>query len=500
MKTIFNKGLMLLMVGILSFSACQPLSEYETNPNAPSEGQVPPTLLLTNIIANTLGGYRPIVGVQCGWAQYIASISSQQGDISFQGYLGGEASFSPYSVLRDVLSMEKEGDRVGTPAYRGIANFFRAFCLMEMTMQMGDIPMSDALKGESDNNFTPQYDTQKDVFVGCLALLEEANTILADAASQKVSVGAGDLIFGGDVSKWQKAVNSLRLRILINLSKKENDADLDVKTQFASIVNNPTKYPLFTSNDDNVTFHWYDIEENRYLLFYQRANSDYYRIGNTYYNLVKKYNDPRISIIAERTKTAVDMNPDNVNFDVSEYGGVDCNDSYEDIYAVRDDASLYNRDYYCTPTGEPMIMLGYSELCFNIAEAINRGWLQGDAESYYEKGIRASMEFYGLDESVISEYLNNSTVAYNGSLEQILNQKYIAFFNNSGWEPFYNIRRTGIPALHVGANMNNPSGKIPVRWRYPQAEYQTNETNVQEAIKRQYGGSDGVDDLMWLLQ
>lgn len=109
------------------------------------------------------------------------------------------------------------------------------------------------------------------------------------------------------------------------------------------------------------------------------------------------------------------------------------------------------------------------------------------------------MQFYDISESVISEYLNSSVVAYGGQLEQILNQKYIAFFNNSGWEAFYNIRRTGIPALNIGDNMNNPSGKIPVRWRYPQAEYQTNEAKVQEAIKRQFNGTDGVDDLCGFL-
>lgn len=497
---ITNNKLITMVAGIFLFSACQPLSEYEVNPNSPSEGQVPPTLILTNVIANTLGAYRPIVGTYNGWAQYIASISSQQGDISFQGYLGGEASFNPYSVLRDVASMEFEGDRINTPAYSGIANFFKVYCLMDMTMQMGDIPMNDALKSKSESNFTPKYDSQKDVFMNCLSLLEEANSILGDAVTRKVSVGSGDLIYGGDVAGWQKAVNALRLRILINLSKKVDDTDLKIKELFAEILNNPSKYPLFTSNDDNMTFKWYDIEGNRYLLFYQLANSDYYRIGNTYYNLIKKYNDPRISVIAERTKEAVTANPDNIEFDVMEYGGVDCNDSYDNIYAARDKASIYNRTYYCTPTGEPMILLGYSELCFNIAEAINRGWIQGDAEEQYEKGIRASMQFYGISESVISEYLHSSVVAYGGQLEQILNQKYIAFFNNSGWEPFYNIRRTGIPVLNIGDNMNNPSGKIPVRWRYPQTEYQTNEANVQEAIKRQFDGTDGVDNLMWLLQ
>lgn len=87
-----------------------------------------------------------------------------------------------------------------------------------------------------------------------------------------------------------------------------------------------------------------------------------------------------------------------------------------------------------------------------------------------------------------------------GNWNRFLIKSILHFFNNSGWEPFYNIRRTGIPVLNIGDNMNNPSGKIPVRWRYPQTEYQTNEANVQEAIKRQFDGTDGVDNLMWLLQ
>lgn len=53
-----------------------------------------------------------------------------------------------------------------------------------------------------------------------------------------------------------------------------------------------------------MTFKWYDIEGNRYLLFYQLANSDYYRIGNTYYNLIKKYNDLRITVIARQYKSS----------------------------------------------------------------------------------------------------------------------------------------------------------------------------------------------------
>lgn len=60
-------------------------------------------------------------------------------------------------------------------------------------------------------------------------MLEEANSILAQAAQEKVSLGSGDLIFNGDVAQWQKAVNALRLRTLINLSKRSDDADLKSK-------------------------------------------------------------------------------------------------------------------------------------------------------------------------------------------------------------------------------------------------------------------------------
>lgn len=491
----------LLACVMISFYGCDPFSKYEINPNAPSQGQASPALILTNVITSTLGAYNPLYGTHCGWEQYIASISSQQGDAGYQGYLGGEASFGWYSTLRDVLAMISEGDRINIPAYKGIGNFFSAYCLIDMSMQMGDIPMSQALKGESDYIFTPEYDTQKQVFSQSLDLLEEANTILAEAAEQKVSLGSNDILYGGDVAQWQKLVNSFRLRVLINLSMKADaETDLGIKEQFAEIVNNPARYPIFSSNSDNATFKWFDKENNRYPRFYVQATSDFYRIGNTYYNLIKRYNDPRIAIVAERTANAVAANPNPSGFDVNEYGGVNCNDDYEAIEASKNDASIFNRSRYCTPTGEPMIIIGYSEQCFNIAEAIHLGWLQGNAETFYTEGIRASMENYGIPQNTIQTYISQPSVKYNTSLEQILNQKYIAFFNNSGWEAFYNIRRTGIPQLQIGTGMTNPSGKIPARWRYPQREYTTNEANVKKAIQSQFSGSDGVDDLIWIIK
>jgi hypothetical protein len=154
--------------------------------------------------------------------------------------------------------------------------------------------------------------------------------------------------------------------------------------------------------------------------------------------------------------------------------------------------------------GEALFIIGYPELCFNVAEGINRGWATGDAASWYKKGIEASMSHYGISETAtLSTYLDGSLVKYAGNdetgLKQIVTQKYIAFFQNSGLEAFYNQRRTGIPTFLTGVGTGN-SSRIPKRWQYPATERTTNTSNYSSALSTQFAGKDDVNDLMWLLK
>lgn len=80
-------------------------------------------------------------------------------------------------------------------------------------MTFGDIPYSDALKGETDKNYTPKYDSQKDVFIGILKELEEANTLLKNVEARI----NGDIIYNGTASQWRKLVNAFRLKVLMTL-------------------------------------------------------------------------------------------------------------------------------------------------------------------------------------------------------------------------------------------------------------------------------------------
>ena len=192
---------------------------------------------------------------------------------------------------------------------------------------------------------------------------------------------------------------------------------------------------------------------------------------------------------------------------------------------------LNRRRYFSTLTGEPSIQLGYPELCFNIAEGINRGWLaSGNAETWYTAGIQASMAFYGLPTTgtyVASFYRPGSTdvtaasnydtynipvsfatyyaqpgVKYaSGSpgLTRILQQKYLALFRHSGLEAYYNYRRTGVPTFTTGPGTGN-GGRIALRFRYPTSERTANTANYQAALQSQYGGNDDINGVMYVLK
>jgi hypothetical protein len=145
-------------------------------------------------------------------------------------------------------------------------------------------------------------------------------------------------------------------------------------------------------------------------------------------------------------------------------------------------------------------------MCFNIAEAVVRGWVAGNAEDYYIKGIKASWTFHGVQsvDSKWDAYYSQATVKLNSTaseaLKQILTQKYLAFFQNSGWEAYNNFRRTSIPAFLTGTGTAN-SGRIAKRWQYPSSERTTNAVNYKAALVSQFGAeTDDINADIWILK
>jgi hypothetical protein len=532
MKKLFYISLFTAMVALAGSGCKKTFSELYQNANKPTK--VPPSLLL-NGAENDM--YDAPYTMKERWSQYYCINYDYYGNNRYD--FGSEDDY--YNSLKNVLKMEEEAKAYGgndLNPYSALGKFFRAYFFTKMSLQVGDLPLTSALQGL--DSLRPAYNTQKEVFKQAFAWLEDANKDLQQLISSpdinNLSDGQllkGDFYFNNNLIKWQKAVNTFRLRLLIHLSKKAGDADLNVKQQFADIVGNSTKYPIMADMSDNLQY-VYVHPTNDYPMNPGNFGFDAlrYNTSATYIGLLTQLNDPRVFVTAEpASKLVADgASPTSFAAFVGASPGEDLGDMYIEANAGK--YSLINRKhYYDTYTGEPSIQIGYPEMLFNIAEAINRGWITsgplGDAAAYYTAGIQASMGYYGIPDSGpmavyflhpgaslgtydqytvnidYAAYYSNPAVKYTANdadnLNKILTQKYLALFRHSGLESYFTYRRTGVPTFTTGPGTGN-SARIPMRFQYPGSENAANATNYQAALESQYSGNDDINGIMWIIK
>lgn len=467
-------------------NSCRDFDELQIDPNRAI--QTHPSLILTNLQANTFR----VIDVGAALASRMMVFTD--GASNEQYYNWQRAGFGRYGQMRQASKMREEAERLDLPNYIPLALFFNSVHIVEITKVFGDVPYSDAINATA-GVYNPAYDRQQDIYLKVLDDLKEASNGL-DQANGSIT---GDVIYGGDIEKWKKLINSYSLRILISLSNKENNSSLNVIDRFNEIVDNPDQYPIFTSNDDNAALHFHDLVDNRYPYLNNNNFKTAYYMEESFVNLLKDKQDPRLFTFADREPQGSALPEDDFNA----YGGLDGSAPLADNTnrLVDGEGSRVDARYYEDPINEPSLLLSYAEVEFTLAEAAARGWTADDPAEHYEKGIRASMDFYRLPEAGQDAYLQNPEVAYDDSrgVEMILTQKYINFFLNGGWEAFYNHLRTGYPEFSVdgGGVLNNQ--QVPKRWMYPQEELQLNTENVQAAIQRQFPEGDNINGIMWLL-
>jgi len=527
MKTLKLKIATFLTV-LIAVSGCKKeFDESVKNKNLPITG-LSPALLLPNI---ETAMFTPAYTQEERENQYTACNYTYYGS---NAYWTGSASLD-YSTLNNVVAMETESNKLNvtiSKPYLALAKFFRAYFFVGMSLKVGDLPMTQALQGL--NNPMPAYDTQKQIFINSLALLEDANKDMGEMnAINKLTAGTYvvdskyDFYFKGDLVKWQKVVNAYRLRVLIALSKQVGDADLNVKSQFAAILADPAKYPLLTSMDDNLQYVYdgvFSIYANSPRNFGNDATR--YNTAGTYINTLASLKDLRVMKVAEPARGLGFGDTDFKSF-VGGNSGQDQSTMANLVQAGK--ISLIGRHrYYETLTGENTFIIGYPEMCFNIAEAINQAWVPGDAETWYKNGLYADLAFYGVTDGAntvtfqksggllgddvsytvnfsYADYYNQAAVKYSGNnlngWKQILTQKYLAFARNSGLEAYYQWRRTGVPTFDAGpGNTNDASFTIPLRYQYPVNERSANKTNYDAAVQRQFAGGDDIYQKMWLIK
>lgn len=503
-----NQYIVCLLLLNVFLTSCSNFDDINTNPNAANKAT--PALLATKLLLNITktGGNKYFV--------YDNFISKQLvwGDaMEYYQYNWFERDdFSDYKVLTNCAKMVEQASEDEKDAYQGLSYFMKAYKLFYFSLEVGDIPYTEALQGES-GNIKPKYDTQKEVMLSILDDLDKAYESFSVASNF-----SGDPILKGNTEKWKKTVTAFRLKVLINLSKKESDPDLKVKERFARLVSSAS---LMESNDDNFQLVYADKAGQVYPFHNTRTKHAGYSImSSTIVDVFKEYNDYRLFYYAKPAKIKTEEGVDASDWDA--YIGINPADPFESIkksFSTGNFSGL-NARYTDLPSGEPLIRIGYAEQNFNLAEAALRGWIPGDATAYYKKGIEASMNFiaantpddviyhYGrkLTPEVISEYLNSPIIQLRADKEEnikkVLTQKYLASFLQHPYDPYYDYRRTGYPVLPINpnTNMNTNKDMIPLRWMYPMTEYSFNKENVDEAVQRQFGGVDDINKPMWILQ
>jgi hypothetical protein len=485
---------LLFTAGLLSLTSCESnLDTINENPN--DKASIDPKFLLTyiskaafQIDGDNMYASRMMIGID--------------GENVYQYMKWNDASFGTYTTgLLNTVKMMQEAEKINNKNYLAIGKFYRAYHFFNLSLKFGSIPYSEAVKGESGIT-QPKYDSQEAVMSGILTELKEANDLIN--SNDKIE---GDIIYYGDASKWKKLINSFRLKILITLSKKASVGNYNIATEFASIAGSQ---PLMTSITDNGELKFADAADSRYTMFNNSGYGSSLYMADYFINMFKDRQDPRVFTFAAQTTSAKEAGKPVTDF--TGYNGGNPVSSYSDNAALvaAKNISKVNDRFYKDATNEPSSVLSYSELEFILAEAAARGWISGSAKTHYDNGVKASFTFYqtyvknpnlyfaGFD---VNQYLTKPLVIYdNGAalqnqLDKIMTQKYMTMFHQAQWTSYYDYLRTGYPNYPLQTGVS-----APLRFRYPQAEYNYNSLNLKAALAAQYGGNDNINSKPWWLQ
>lgn len=453
-------------------------------------------------------------------------------------------SFYPKAIKNLTDAIHRSAEDENRKNINAILRIYRVYMMSVITDIYGDAPYSEAGQGYLKEIYNPKYDTQEDIYNDFFTELKDAASAL-NAANDRIT---GDVIYNGDVAKWIKLANSLRLRYAMRIS---DVAPEKARKEFEDAL--ASEGGVLTSGSDDALIKYMDISfsfgQDSYtdyrgnalsqLLFgNDPANNPSY-LCSTFFNQLYNTKDPRTFMIArfyydglmsqtspdnridltdEITGKGIAMNPCQpgaFSYDPWPQGYdsdmmkeiAKTNPSVETTMARETEPKLANN---FLRGDNPGVVMTCAEVNLLLAEASLKKWnTGGTVEGFYSKGVRAAMDFladnYGYDR--ISDNDFNAYIADNGigHTEQqakaaINTQAWILHFTNPA-ECWANVRRSGYPRLkspaEYGFGQYLTGGKdIPVRLCYPTLESSYNKPGYDEALKRM-GGKDSWNTHVW---
>lgn len=497
----------------LGATACDndALTEINRNPNNPTTAPAGPvfTSAVRTSVARWLGTGYSLRGTELV-AQHLAEVQYPESDQYRRLQANSTSGFfdDAYAQeLKDLTQVVKVGLEQKEPGIYGPAMTMRVWGFGYLTDTWGDVPYSAALAGDSSESvISPAYDSQQSIYADFFKTLEKVSADLAAAPSGSRSLGSADPIYGGNFTRWRQFANSLRARHAMRLA---NVDAATARTQFAAALAAPGG--LLASNADNARLMWpggVNANSNPWSVNFQ--SRDDHRISDKLMTVLRDNADPRVAVFAQRAEKDTSSNKV-VKFCTASapcYVGLANALTHAEAaphvpYTSRPGLALYPASTtYGVSGGQgqtlPSYLMTFAEVSFLKAEAAERGWITGSAKTFYEDGIRASMNQWGItDAAAISAYLAQPAVTYAGGaagLRQIATQKWVALFTDGG-QAWAEWRRTCQPAT-IKPGPAAVTATVPRRFQYSTTEQLTNKASIDPAIARQ-GADDFATRMYW---
>ena len=427
-----------------------------------------------------------------------------------------------------------------------VLRIYRVYLMSIITDTYGDAPFSEAGLGFLEGKFNPKYDKQEDIYNAFFLELEDAVNKI-DPTKDKVT---GDLIYAGDVTKWQQLANSLRLRFAMRISNVnptkaqtefENalaanggvitDASSDALIKYMTIAFSfgQEAYSDYRGNSLSQLLFGNDPANNPSYLcstffnqLYNSGDPRTFKISRCYYDGLMSATSPdnRVDITQEMIEKGIDFSPRNpgayswepwpTGYDSDICKELAVNNPSVTVTMAREVEPKLANNFL--KSDNPGVVMTSAEVKFLMAEATVKKWNVGSvsAEDLYKQGVRAAMDFltdnYGCTATTDAEFeafiQGRGTFGHtdNQKLEAINTQAWILHFTNPA-ECWANVRRSGYPKLKSPAEYGfgqylTGGTEIPVRLCYPVLESSYNKKSYNEAIERM-GGTDNWHSLLW---
>lgn len=475
----------LSIIMLLAATGCKKMLDINKNPNSPTEEAMTADLFLPRVLNSTATRMATAYNYSARWIGYWSrsgSFGANSEEETYNITTNFEAFQwqSWYNILFDAHLMEQKAKEDNFTFYTAIAKTMKVIGYSQLVDQYNNIPYSQAF--DLKKYIQPAYDKGEDIYADLLKQLDTAATLLRDVVvDDNPRIRQADIMFHGSPALWRRLVNTQRLKLLMHQSQTGKDFSAEI----AKLLNEgegligagetASVNPGYTQGQDkqNPFFDTYELRFN------DAVADTYNRANNFILGLFRNNDDVRYAYVFDRAQTPLAGDP-YVGYD---YGWPGIGGS---LPAAANSSNIGGPGLAHSADQDQWFFTSVESL-FLQAEAIQRGWITGNAEEAYRAAVHESFEWLGVEdaEATADEYLDSGhdivdwskATTDDAKLKLIVTQKYLALIGINNFEAYVDYRRMGVPAvprsLAPGAGPN-----IPLRIRYPQSQYSYNAANV----------------------